>query len=174
MKADENTDESLVDFAKQVFGAHQNTPEVGFNFVEPEPAEEKAAPTAAEPEKIAAATENNPTADENAVPSVVPETSEIAVADAPASVPMGTGTVNDARQSRTAAEMTDIIRNALRAIDGVPERGFTVTVYGTNPWNAMLTIAPEAGPIKDARLWRTRVQEIGARLRQDFDITHEQ
>jgi hypothetical protein len=37
----------------------------------------------------------------------------------------------------------------------------------------MLTINPEAGPIKDAQLWRTRVQEIGTRLRQDFDVIHE-
>jgi hypothetical protein len=70
--------------------------------------------------------------------------------------------------------MADIILNALRVIDGLPRRGFAVTVYGTNPANAMLTINPEAGPIKDARFWRTRVQEIGARLRQDLDITHEQ
>jgi hypothetical protein len=172
--ADENTDRSLVDFAKQLFATRQNKSELDFNLVEPEPADEKAAPTAAEPEKVAAVRESNPAADENVVPSAVAETSEMAVADAQAPLPMGTGIGKDARQSRTAAEMADIILNALRAIDGVPERGFAVTVYGTNPWNAMLTINPEAGPIKDARLWRTRVQDIGARLRHDFDIIHEE
>ncbi|WP_375413027.1 hypothetical protein [uncultured Bradyrhizobium sp.] len=58
----------------------------------------------------------------------------------------------------------------LRAIDGCPERGFVVTVYGSNPWNAMLTIRPEAGRITDRALWRTRVQEIGARLRKQYDL----
>ena len=48
-----------------------------------------------------------------------------------------------------------------------------VTVYGTNPWNAILTIKPEAGRIKDAQLWRERVQDIGARLRQDVDLVYE-
>ena len=32
---------------------------------------------------------------------------------------------------------------SLRTIDGCPNRGFVVTVYGSNPWNAMLTIRPE-------------------------------
>jgi hypothetical protein len=171
--ADENTDRSLVDFAKELFATHQNKSELDFNLVEPEPAEEKAAPTAAEPEKVAAVTESNPAAEENAVATAVAETREIAVAEAQSSVPKGTGTGQDGRQFRTPGEMADIILNALRTIDGVPDRGFVVTVYGANPWNAMLTINPEAGPIKDAQLWRTRVLEIGARLRQDFDVTHE-
>jgi hypothetical protein len=47
-----------------------------------------------------------------------------------------------------------------------------VTVYGTNPWNAILTIKPEAGWI-NAQLCQERVQRIGARLRQDFDVVHE-
>ena len=37
----------------------------------------------------------------------------------------------------------------------------------------MLTIKPEAGRIKDAQLWRERVQDIGVRLRQDIDLVYE-
>jgi hypothetical protein len=178
--ADEGSDWSLVNFAKQVFGAKTAAPEVGFNFVEPPPAEEEqAASTAAETEKVAAP-ENDPapTPDQAAGaedPAETGETPAIAVTEAqdlPAPVATQVATESK-RQLRTAAEMADIIMNALRAVDGVPERGFVVTVYGSRPWNAMLTIKPEAGRIKDVQLWRQRVQDIGARLRRDFDLIDE-
>lgn len=71
---------------------------------------------------------------------------------------------------KTADELAGIILKALQTLDGAPARGFVVTVYGGNPWNAMLTIKPEAGPIADPALWRTRVRDMAARLRQDFDL----
>src|SRR4030088_989521 len=52
--ADEGTDWSLVNFAKQVFGAKSAPPEAGFNFVEPAPTEDEAASTAAETDKVVA------------------------------------------------------------------------------------------------------------------------
>jgi hypothetical protein len=72
---------------------------------------------------------------------------------------------------KTADELAGIILRALQTLDGAPASGFVVTVYGGNPWNAMLTIKPEAGPIADPGLWRTRVRDMAARLRQDFDVT---
>ena len=71
---------------------------------------------------------------------------------------------------KTADELAGIILKALQTLDGAPARGFVVTVYGGNPWNAMLTIKPEAGPIADPGLWRARVRDMAARLRQDFDL----
>jgi hypothetical protein len=71
---------------------------------------------------------------------------------------------------KTADELAGIILKALQTLDGAPARGFVVTVYGENPWNAMLTIKPEAGPIADPGLWRARVRDMAARLRQDFDL----
>lgn len=71
---------------------------------------------------------------------------------------------------KTADELAGIILKALQTLDGVPARGFVVTVYGGNPWNAMLTIKPEAGPISNPGLWRARVRDMAARLRQDFDL----
>lgn len=71
---------------------------------------------------------------------------------------------------KTADELAGIILKALQTLDGAPVRGFVVTVYGGNPWNAMLTIKPEAGPIADPGLWRARVRDMAARLRQDFDL----
>ncbi len=71
---------------------------------------------------------------------------------------------------KTADELAAIILKALQTLDGAPASGFVVTVYGGNPWNAMLTIKPEAGPIADPGLWRARVRDMAARLRQDFDV----
>lgn len=71
---------------------------------------------------------------------------------------------------KTADELAGIILKALQTLDGAPAHGFVVTVYGGNPWNAMLTIKPEAGPIADPGLWRERVRDMAARLRQDFDL----
>jgi hypothetical protein len=201
--ADEGADWSLVNFAKQVFGAKSAPPEVSFNFVEPPPAEpepvakaEETEPTAVPETELAAvpetestpAPETEPTAAPESDPEPKPdqtadaqeptkadETPVMAVAEAQAPPPVeATPFASEGkRQLRTAGELADIILNALRAVDGVPERGFVITVYGSRPWNAMLTIKPEAGRIKDVQLWRQRVQDIGARLRRDFDLIDE-
>jgi hypothetical protein len=169
---------SLIDLAKQVFGA-QNTAKAGFDFVETNPAidAEGVRPTSPASE-VAVVEQGEPAAAEtrtdfphptNSPPSLsIRETKEVLLA-----AQRDEATSKKGRPFRTATEMAAIILNVLRAIDGVPEQGFVVTVYGTNPWNAMLTITPEAGRIKDAQLWRERVQDIGARLRQEFDILHE-
>jgi hypothetical protein len=77
---------------------------------------------------------------------------------------------NELTRARSAEELAAIILNALRTLDGSPKNGFAVTVYGANPWNAMLTITPAAGVIKDAPLWRERVREMAIRLRQHYDL----
>ncbi|HVV43339.1 MAG TPA: hypothetical protein VHC94_20005 [Nitrobacter sp.] len=74
---------------------------------------------------------------------------------------------------KTAADLESIILRALQTLDGAPKAGFVVTVYGSNPWNAMLTIKPEAGRIADPALWRGRVREMAVRLRQDYDLAEE-
>jgi hypothetical protein len=60
------------------------------------------------------------------------------------------------KQSRTPAEIAKMIQDVLLTMDGCPERGFVVTVYGSNPWNAMLMIRPEAGTAIDRSLWISR------------------
>jgi hypothetical protein len=183
--ADDSADWSLVNFAKQVFGAKSAAAETAFNFVEPEPTEDEPASTTAATDK-AVAPDDDPAAEDEIAPVEKPveaiepgmavESEEMAVAevqDVPSPGAMQPAISKDGRQSRTASEMADIILNALRADYPAPARGFVVTVYGSHPWNAMLTIKPEAGRIKDARLWRERVQDIGAQLRRDFDVIHE-
>ena len=73
------------------------------------------------------------------------------------------------RKPATHAELANMILRTLRTIDGCPAQGFMVTAYGSNPWSAMLTIRPEAGPISDGPLWYARVREIGVQLRDRFD-----
>jgi hypothetical protein len=77
---------------------------------------------------------------------------------------------NELTRARSAGELAAIILNALRTLEGSPKDGFAVTVYGANPWNAMLTITPAAGAIKDAPLWRERVKEMAIRLREHYDL----
>jgi hypothetical protein len=183
---DENSDWSLVNFAKQVFGAKPAAPEVNFDVVEPAPAETEPAPiedeaasTAAETDEAVAldnevaAGEDEGAGVEDPVKAIEAEPAVAEVAAVPSTEAMEPDTGKEGRQSRTASELADIILDALRTDVGFPERGFVVTVYGARPWNAMLTIKPEAGAIKDAKRWRERVQDIGARLRNDFDLIHE-
>jgi hypothetical protein len=74
------------------------------------------------------------------------------------------------RKLRTPDEIAEMITTELRAFPDCPERGFVVTVYGSNPWNAMLTIRPEAGRITERELWLSRVQEMGAQLQDHYDV----
>jgi hypothetical protein len=55
------------------------------------------------------------------------------------------------KKLRTAEELSNLILATLRQVDDFPRQGFTITVYGFNPWNAHLTIRPEAGPSKIVR-----------------------
>jgi hypothetical protein len=65
------------------------------------------------------------------------------------------------KQLNAADEIATIIMAALQSIEACPDRAFIVAVYGSNPWNAMLTIRPEAGPSIDRSVWLSRVQGIG-------------
>jgi hypothetical protein len=106
-------------------------------------------------------------------PEIEPETQPVAELAEPAddSKPEAApGIPSELTRARSAEELAAIILNALRTLDGSPKEGFLVTVYGANPWNAMLTITPAAGAIKDALLWRERVKEMGVRLRQHYDL----
>ena len=59
---------------------------------------------------------------------------------------------NPVKQKKTAEELEAMIQQDLSQLEGWPERGVKVTVYGLNPWNSMLTIGVEAGPVPRADL----------------------
>jgi hypothetical protein len=51
------------------------------------------------------------------------------------------------KEKKTAEGLAVMIREDFGKMDGCPERGVIVTVYGFNPWNAMLTFGVDAGPV---------------------------
>jgi hypothetical protein len=152
MPTDEEIDRSLVEFAQKIAAIPKGIANEG-RPIEPPPVASRAAPPAA---------------------------AEVGSQSLPPPLPAGRQPDPDIRlalpsdaggkQFRNAEEIAGIIMKSLRTIDGCPNRGFIVTVYGSNPWNAMLTIRPEAGPRIDRELWCSRVQDIGVRLRSDFDV----
>ncbi|MBT1515644.1 hypothetical protein KIP88_34760 [Bradyrhizobium sp. SRL28] len=152
MPTDEEIDRSLVEFAQKIAAI-------------PKEIANDARPT--EPPPVTSSTAP-PAATEVASQSLPPPlpTGEQSDPDIRPAAPAGAG----GKQVRHAEEIAGIIMKSLCAIEGCPARGFTVTVYGSNPWNAMLTIRPEAGSGIDRELWYSRVHDIGVRLRNDFDV----
>ena len=152
MPTDEEIDRSLVEFAQKIAAIPKRIADEDRSVESPAEAAPAVSPAAPE-----IGSESRPPplpADKQPDPDIRP---------AP---PIGAGS----KQVRNPDEIAGIIMKSLRAIDGCPNRGFVVTVYGSNPWNAMLTIQPEAGPRIDRELWCSRVHDIGVRLRNDFDV----
>ena len=53
------------------------------------------------------------------------------------------------KEPKSAEELAVMIREHLGKMDGCPQRGVTVTVYGLNPWNALLMFGADAGPVRN-------------------------
>ena len=148
MSDNSGADKGLLALIQGVLGTRHSAPSPEPELPRDEPQQEQAPAEAAEPPQEA----ESPAA----------ETVAVTEPDRPAET-------YDRR--KTADELAGILLKALQTLDGAPANGFVVTVYGGNPWNAMLTIKPDAGPIADPGLWRARVREMAVRLRQDFDLS---
>src|SRR5580692_4216478 len=55
---------------------------------------------------------------------------------------------NPNKQIKTSEELATMILEDLSKVDGCPEHGVNVTVYGL-PWNAMLMFGTAAGPVRN-------------------------
>jgi hypothetical protein len=53
------------------------------------------------------------------------------------------------KQKKTTEELAAMIHQDLSQIEGCPERGVKMTVYGLNPWNCLLTFGVDAGPVRN-------------------------
>ena len=74
------------------------------------------------------------------------------------------------RETKTAAELAQMIEADLAKHPQCPREGFVVTVYGSTHWRAMLTIRPAAGPVRNPQEWRDLTEGLAERLRQRYDL----
>jgi len=73
------------------------------------------------------------------------------------------------KETRTAEELERMILQDLRNVDGCPECGVSVTVYGI-PWNAMLTFGAEAGPVRNKAELKKLFEVITERLQRLYNL----
>jgi hypothetical protein len=67
-------------------------------------------------------------------------------------------------------EAQDIILRGLRRLPDFPSQGVAVTLYGSRPWNAMLTFAPGSTSYRNATAFRHALAEMISELRKQIDI----
>jgi len=74
------------------------------------------------------------------------------------------------KERKTAEELAAMILHDLSNMDGCPKRGVTVTVYGLNPWNSMLTFGVDAGPVPNQTELQSFCDIITERYRRLYDV----
>jgi hypothetical protein len=62
-----------------------------------------------------------------------------------------------------------ILEDLRNVMDGYPERGVNVTVYGI-PWGAMLTFGAAAGPVRNKAELKRFFEIITQRLQRLYDV----
>jgi hypothetical protein len=73
------------------------------------------------------------------------------------------------KQTKTAEELEAMILEDLTKVDGCPQAGVNVTVYGI-PWNAMLMFGVVAGPVRNKNELKGFFEIITERLKRLYDI----
>lgn len=74
--------------------------------------------------------------------------------------------------SKNAGEISEHVVRVLRQIEGFPETGVDLTVYGFGAqWNAMMTFAPGATTSARASVYRKVLPLLVAELRKRFELT---
>jgi len=75
-----------------------------------------------------------------------------------------------AKQTKAAEELAAMIHRDLSEIDGCPQRGVKVTVYGFNRWNAMMTYGLEAGGVPNKRDLLALFDLLVERMKRLYDV----
>jgi len=73
------------------------------------------------------------------------------------------------KEKKSADDLAAMIIADLRKMDGCPERGVRVTVYGSNPWNSWLSFGPATGPIPNKVELQQFCDVITERLKRLYD-----
>jgi hypothetical protein len=74
------------------------------------------------------------------------------------------------KQKKTPDELAAMIHHDLSQIEGCPQRGIKVTVYGLSPWNAMLTFGVDSGPVPNKADLQALFEVITERLQRLYDL----
>jgi hypothetical protein len=77
---------------------------------------------------------------------------------------------NPVKQRKTVEELAAMIHQDLSQIEGCPEAGVKVTVYGLNPWNGLLTFGVDAGPVRNRAELQGFFDIITERLKRLYDV----
>ena len=77
---------------------------------------------------------------------------------------------NPVKQTKTTEELAAMIHQDLSQIEGCPERGVKVTVYGLNPWNSLLTFGVDAGSVPNKIDLQSFCDIITERLKRLYDV----
>jgi hypothetical protein len=74
------------------------------------------------------------------------------------------------KEEKTAEELARMIHDDLSMVEGCPTRGVSVTVYGSNPWNSLLTFGAKAGPVRNKADLQVFCDVITERLKRLYSV----
>jgi hypothetical protein len=73
------------------------------------------------------------------------------------------------KEKTSAEELSAMIHADLSRINGCPQQGVVVTVYGI-PWKAMLTFGAAAGPVRNKADLEVFFRAITERLQRLYEV----
>ena len=74
-----------------------------------------------------------------------------------------------AKETKTAEQLVAMIREDMSKVDGCPDRGIVVTVYGI-PWRAMLSFGVGAGPVRNKAALQRFFDIITERMQRLYNL----
>jgi len=91
---------------------------------------------------------------------------------APESAPASVGLTwtAPAKEKKETDQLAAMILEDLNKTEGCPKRGVKVTVYGSNPWNSMLSFGADAGPVRNKADLQGLCEIITERLKRLYDV----